>query len=481
MNVSLSVFARRAGVALCLLFSTLSQAGLALEPGDPQTVQQYLRQAKASQQAANLLGESEEDGVKVLSYGFVSQRWPGQGSTLSSDAPQWEHELKLALPSGRKPGSPVLLYISGGINHAEKGPQPPRDALPLAELARGLGIAVAELYYTPNQNLQLDGRAAGREDALVAYSWRKSVDQPEADRFSSLHLPMTQATVAAMDVIQAGLPDARAFVLSGSSKRGWTSWLAGLNDQRVQAIVPVVADFWNVRANFAHVYNSYGKQWPLALRDYAKNRLTDDVLKGGPGLDALLRFEDVVNYPDSMSRLQKYMVSAAGDDFAVPDSGWSYLPAMKGPMQLRYLPNQSHYVGRAQVSEALRQFMGRWLAGKPLPEASVQGDEGNGRISVSTREPVVRAKLWLARNPDSRDFRFRSGIRYQEQPIEGQCQQGECRFEFTPDASQPGWQAYFIEFEGKDFTWTTPPLIWPKRYPDGSSVPFGAPRLQLGG
>jgi PhoPQ-activated pathogenicity-related protein len=353
--------------------------------------------------------------------------------------------------------------------------------LPIAELARGLGIAVAELYYVPNQSLQLDGRPLGREDALVAYSWRKSVDQPEADRFSSLHLPMTQAAVAAMDAIQSGVPDARAFVLSGSSKRGWASWLAGLNDERVQAIVPVVADFWNIRVNFSHVYNSYGKQWPVALRDYERNGITGEVLNGSPGFDALLRFEDVVNYPESMARLTKYMISASGDDFAVPDSAWSYLPALKGPTQLRYLPNQSHYVGSKQVAEALRQFMGRWLAGKPLPEARVEGDARDGRIRVSTREPVSRAKLWLANNPDSRDFRFRSGIRYQDRMIDGKCSAGECRFEFTPDASLPGWQAYFIELEGKDFTWTTPPLIWPKRYPDGSNVPIAAPRLQLGG
>lgn len=480
MNTPRLIAARRAGIALCLLLPAAAQAQP--EPAaDPQTVPQYLAQARSGQQPARLLGSSSEDGVTINEYGFVSQRWPQKGSTLTSDAPQWEHVLKLAVPAGRKPGSPALLYISGGSNHAEKGALPPRDPLPLAELARELGIAVAELYYVPNQNLKLDGQPSGREDALVAYTWRKSVDQPEAERFSSLHLPMTQAATAAMDVIQGSLPDVRAFVLSGGSKRGWTSWLAGLNDQRVQAIVPVAADFWNVRVNFAHVYNSYGGQWPVALRDYVANRITTDVLKGGAGFDALLRFEDVINYPQGMVRLKKYMLSASGDDFAVPDSAWSYLPALNGPMQLRYLPNQSHYVGSRQVSEALRQFMGRWLAGKPMPEARVDGDERSGRISVSTREAVSRARLWLARNPHGRDFRFNSGIRYQDRPIEGQCRSGECRFEFTPDATLPGWQAYFIEFEGKDFTWTTPPLIWPNRYPDGSKVPFGAPRLQLGG
>ena len=182
-----------------------------------------------------------------------------------------------------------------------------------------------------------------------------------------------------------------------------------------------------------------------------------------------------------MARLSKYMISASGDDFAVPDSAWSYLPDFAGPTQLRYLPNQSHYVKGDQIGQALRQFMRRWLAGKPMPRAQVDADPASGRLRVKvTAREAGKATLWLASNPKSRDFRFNSGIRYQPKAIEGQCRRGSCSFEFRPDAAQPGWQAYFIAFEGQDFAWSTPPLVWPHAYPNGESVPFGAPRLQLG-
>ena len=75
-----------------------------------------------------------------------------------------------------------------------------------------------------------------------------------------------------------------------------------------------------------------------------------------------------------------------------------------------------------------------------------------------TAREAGKATLWLASNPKSRDFRFNSGIRYQPKAIEGQCRRGSCSFEFRPDAAQPGWQAYFIAFEGQDFAWSTPPL-----------------------
>ncbi|WP_019101252.1 PhoPQ-activated protein PqaA family protein [Chromobacterium haemolyticum] len=478
MNISLPL-ALRACAALCLSWPAVAPAkSLPVQPASS-VVADYLQQAKASQQPAELLSSVVEDGVEVRMYRMVSQQWPGAGSGIVSNAPLWEQQYKLVLPLKRKPGAPVLLYVNGGSNHA----QPPKlpDRLPAEALARDLGVPVAELYFVPNQELQLDEQPTGREDALVAYTWRKTVDQPQAERFSSLHLPMTQAVSATMDALQRSLPGSERFVVAGASKRGWATWLAGLNDKRVSAIVPVVADFWNVRDNFTHVYNSYGQQWPVALRDYQRNGITEDVLQGGAGLDALLKFEDVVNYRASMARLSKYMISASGDDFAVPDSAWSYLPAFTGPTQLRYLPNQSHYVKGDQIGKALRQFMRRWLAGKPMPQAQVDADSASGRLRVSvTGREAGKATLWLAHNPKSRDFRFNSGIRYQPKPIEGQCRRGSCRFEFKPDASLPGWQAYFIEFEGQDFAWSTPPLVWPHAYPSGEPVPFGAPRLQLG-
>ena len=41
------------------------------------------------------------------------------------------------------------------------------------------------------------------------------------------------------------------FVVSGGSKRGWTTWLVGIVDPRVMAIVPVVIDAAELRSHHA--------------------------------------------------------------------------------------------------------------------------------------------------------------------------------------------------------------------------------------
>ena len=57
-------------------------------------------------------------------------------------------------------------------------------------------------------------------------------------------LPMTNAVVAAMDVVQEVIKEnnptaIQHFVVGGASKRGWTTWITGAVDKRVVAIVPV--------------------------------------------------------------------------------------------------------------------------------------------------------------------------------------------------------------------------------------------------
>ena len=53
-------------------------------------------------------------------------------------------------------------------------------------------------------------------------------------------------------------------MLSGASKRGWTTWLVGAVDKRVQALIPIVLDAINFVAVEKHQWRSYGG-WAYAL------------------------------------------------------------------------------------------------------------------------------------------------------------------------------------------------------------------------
>ena len=77
---------------------------------------------------------------------------------------------------------------------------------------------------------QIAGEERGRtEDSFIAYTWDKFLRTGDA-RWPA-RLPMTKSAVRAMDTVTSfcGTPDIGGlkvdqFVVSGGSKRGWTTW-----------------------------------------------------------------------------------------------------------------------------------------------------------------------------------------------------------------------------------------------------------------
>jgi PhoPQ-activated pathogenicity-related protein len=71
--------------------------------------------------------------------------------------------------------------------------------------------------------------------------------------------PMTKAAVRAMDALQSVDGGLRRFVVTGASKRGWTTWLTGAFDERVAGIVPVVFDNLRFEAQLPHQLVTWGR------------------------------------------------------------------------------------------------------------------------------------------------------------------------------------------------------------------------------
>jgi len=141
---------------------------------------------------------------------------------------QWEHWVTLYVPHFLLHDT-ALLHIDGGSN----GSSP--DFTDLDELAAPIavltGSVVVNLGQVPNQPLTFAGETQSRtEDALIAYSWKKFLEEP-SDITWPAQLPMTRAAVRAMDAVQSFMSDVRPsnpidhFVVAGASKRGWTTWL----------------------------------------------------------------------------------------------------------------------------------------------------------------------------------------------------------------------------------------------------------------
>src|SRR5262249_41465204 len=147
----------------------------------------------------------------------------------------------------------------------------PVNSLMAFELAKRGKIPVAFLYGIPNQPL-FEGK---KEDALIAETFVRYLKTEDED-WPPL-FPMTKSLVRAMDALRAFAKEewkteVKSFVVSGGSKRGWTSWLTAAADSRVKAVAPCVIDMLNFGKQLPQQILSFGKPSEM-IRDYTNRGL----------------------------------------------------------------------------------------------------------------------------------------------------------------------------------------------------------------
>lgn len=411
------------------------------------------------------LGNTPLEGVEKRSYRLASQRWPESGGAVP---PEWTHRVDIYIPEVARPKS-ALLVINNGSNRANGNDpvRPPSDfdeTLAL-EVARSTHTIVVSVSDVPNQYLTLPGEtAAKKEDVLVAATWRRFLDAPAADTTLPLHLPMAESAVKAMDLAERELRGwrVRSFVVTGASKRAWAAWLTAIGDPRVEAIVSYVIDM-RIEALIEHINRSYGGGWPIALQPYHQEGITTRYRR--PEFDDLMKVEDPYAYLRTRHRqrlrIPKYLVSASGDDFFPPDAQRLYLGDLPGATSLRAAPNADHGGVRRHMRETLIPALQRWGRNESLPSVRARLNQRGGRLRLSARasERPVSARLWVAANPNGRDFRYACGIRYRESPLT--LTRNGADAVLTQPAS--GWSAAFVEFAFADgFIATTPVHVYPE-------------------
>ena len=173
----------------------------------------------------------------------------------------------------------------------------------MVELARDTGTVVAELRLVPNQPVVFKddpSHKPRREDDFIAYTWSHFLRT--GDERWPARLPMTKSAVRAMDAVtafaaspQGGGHAVARFVVSGASKRGWTTWTTAAVDHRVVAIAPAVIDMLNVEPSFIHHWRAYGA-WSDAVKDYVDQGLMERI--GTPEFRALMQIEEPYEYRD---------------------------------------------------------------------------------------------------------------------------------------------------------------------------------------
>ena len=404
---------------------------------------------------------------------MTSQAWL---TTNEVDRPLWKHWVNIVRPDSVVHPK-ALLFIGGGGND---GKVPSSADGNMVGIARATKSVVAELKMIPNQPLVFAGETKGRkEDSLIAYTWDKFLRTGDAKW--PARLPMTKAAVRAMDTVttfcgssEGGNVKVDGFVVSGGSKRGWTTWTTAAVDKRVVAIIPCVIDLLNMEPSMLHHYGAYGF-WAPAIGDYTVFRIME--WNGTPEYKALMKIVEPYQYRQRLT-MPKFIVNASGDQFFLPDSSQFYFNDLPGVKYLRYVPNADHSLKGSDAYETLQACYSAVLNNSPLPQFSWTLEK-DGSMRVTTKDTPTEVKLWQATNPEARDFRLDMiGPAYKSSTLTDQG--GGVYIGKVPEPPN-GWTAFFVELtfpngnSSPPFKFTTQVRVVPDVLPH-KFVPKGRPQ-----
>ncbi len=335
----------------------------------------------------------------------------------------------------------------------------------LRRFVRETNTVAATIHQVPNQPLVFaeDGKRRS-EDAIIALNWAQYMESGDPEWIT--RLPMTKSVVRAMDAIQefcasdeGGAVEVDSFVVTGASKRGWTTWTTAAVDKRVIACVPIVIDLLNLTPSFVHHYEVYGL-WAPAINDYVKAGIMDWL--GTPEWEAMLKINDPYCYRDRLT-IPKLLMNGACDQFFLNDSWQFYWDDLKEPKYIRYAPNAGHGMDKADPAGTVIAFYQSVVEGKALPQYSwTFPDEQTVRITADTQPTAV--KLWQATNPEKWDFRLdKDAPEWQATVLEAN---DDGSWSATVEKPETGHTAFLIEltFKGpgeSPLVITTPTRITP--------------------
>jgi PhoPQ-activated pathogenicity-related protein len=457
---------QRFRIALVLFGLALAPVRAADRAGKITGLDKYV-QAPDPNYRYELVNTIPGDGYTTYILDMTSQSWR---SASEVDHPIWKHWLTIIRPDEVK-GTTGFLYITGG-SIKDKAPDKPSPAN--VDTAMTTHTVVTELRGIPNEPLVFsDDKKPRTEDQIIAYTWVKFLKT--GDETWPLRMPMTKASVRAMDTITAfcataagGNVKVERFVVAGGSKRGWTTWTTAAVDKRVIAITPMVIDMLNSAKSFEHHYQAYGFFSP-AVKDYEDMGLMG--VSNTPQYAALMQLVEPYSYRDRFT-MPKLVMNSAGDQYFLPDSSQYYFDDLPGEKYLRYVPNTNHSLANSDARESLVAFYDAVLRGQARPKFFWKFEK-NGDIKVTSVDKPSEVKLWVATNPEHRDFRLMSiGPAYKSTVL---TSKGDNVFVGRVEKPEKGWTAYFVELTfpsgGKyPFKFTTAVRVTP------DTLPFPAPK-----
>lgn len=318
----------------------------------------------------------------------------------------WTHQLSVIVPD-RVDNEQVLLMITGGSTTAgqpewREGASE-RLLAPLGEIAVRNRAVAALVRQVPNQPLY----DSLKEDALISYTLHRY--RQDGDATWPLLFPMTKSAVRAMDAVtefcaeQLGQRVA-GFVVTGASKRGWTTWLAASQDDRVIAAAPMVIDVLNMPRSIQYQIEAFGG-YSEQIRDYADLGILQSF--STPEGEAIVTMIDPYSYRRSLT-MPKLLLMGTNDPYWVTDNVKNYLDSIPGQNFLHYIPNAGHDLrGGDEAMRTLGGFFSTLLTHEPFPACDYLTRSDGRALTITVGVDAGRlkqAELWSAVSP-TRDFR----------------------------------------------------------------------------
>ncbi len=374
--------------------------------------------------------EKKLAGGMIYDLWLVSQTWHDE---------IWEHRLQLFIPENVMASDFCTLLNTGGGGNTE-------EELIGMFAAKNAQSAFAILYQIPKQPLY----GGLREDALIVYTWQRYLET--GDDTWPLHFPMAKAVIKAMDALQAFRPELKRFLITGASKRGWTTWLVGASgDKRVAGIAPMVIDVLNVEKQMTHQLEMLGKP-SEQVGDYTA--VGFDKLLLAPRGKELMKLEDPYSYRKQLT-LPKLILLGTNDRYWAQDALNLYWDDLKGAKWVLYLPNSGHGMeDRGRLLTTLGAFA-RTLAEKkkwPQPSWKWSGKGRTAELAVQSDVSLTSARIFhcTAATTDFRDSKWTS----EEIRVAGKQATGSYQAPSTGFAAVYAELTYELEL-GRPFTLAT--------------------------
>jgi PhoPQ-activated pathogenicity-related protein len=380
--------------------------------------------------------EKSFPGLKAYGLMLTSQTWKNH---------VWKHQLIILVPDDIR-HEDALLFITGGSN---KNTEPNWTATEKEKLLKGLipvaldnNAVVALIKQVPNQPLY-DGLT---EDALISMTLHNF--KRDGDMSWPLLFPMVKSAVRGMDAVQEFTKDKlnkkiSNFVVTGASKRGWTTWLSAAADQRIKAIAPMVIDILNMPVSLDYQIKTWG-EYSEEINDYVKLEIPQSVnSESGNAISTMI---DPYAYREKLT-MPKMIFMGTNDPYWVVDNIKNYYDEIPGQNLIHYVPNAGHDLGDGvQAFGALNSFFGLTVKNLPYPVSQWKVKQGKNGIQLkinSSDHNIIEAILWSTTS-DTRDFRK------QKWTSRSLGQGGKKKIILNQSYPESGFQAFYVDLKHKN-------------------------------